>query len=149
MACSDEGDGPRRETNMTQGSSGAELDSISPFFIVRSLERTLAFYRDALGFEITLRTPDDEPFFGIVRRDGVQLLLKEIAVGIEPLPNVQRHPWARWDAFVHTATPDELADELIARGTALSAPLADTDDGLSGFEVQDPDGHVLFFGRPR
>jgi hypothetical protein len=25
----------------------------------------------------------------------------------------------------------------------------DTHDGLRGFEIQDPDGYVLFFGRPR
>jgi hypothetical protein len=31
----------------------------------------------------------------------------------------------------------------------FSAPLADTDDGLRGFEVADADGYLLFFGRPR
>ena len=68
-------------------------DAISPFFIVSSVERTVAFYRDKLGFEA--------------------------------LPNSKRHPWARWDAF------------------------EDTHDGLRGFEITDPDGYVLFFGRPR
>ena len=28
-------------------------------------------------------------------------------------------------------------------------PLKDTDDGLRGFELQDADGYVLFFGRAR
>jgi len=28
-------------------------------------------------------------------------------------------------------------------------PLKDTHDGLRGFEICDPDGYVLFFGRPR
>jgi hypothetical protein len=31
----------------------------------------------------------------------------------------------------------------------MTRPLADTQDGLRGFEVEDPDGYVLFFGRPR
>ena len=31
----------------------------------------------------------------------------------------------------------------------FSKPLMDTHDGLRGFEICDPDGYVLFFGRPR
>jgi hypothetical protein len=38
---------------------------------------------------------------------------------------------------------------LAARGAVFKTPLGDTSDGLRGFEVADPDGHVLFFGRPR
>jgi hypothetical protein len=34
-------------------------------------------------------------------------------------------------------------------GAAFSVPLEDTHDGLRGFEICDPDGYVLFFGRPR
>jgi hypothetical protein len=33
--------------------------------------------------------------------------------------------------------------------TTFTAPLKDTHDGLRGFEIKDPDGYVLFFGRPR
>jgi hypothetical protein len=35
------------------------------------------------------------------------------------------------------------------RGAVFSVPLMDTHDGLRGFEVMDPDGYVMFFGRPR
>jgi hypothetical protein len=30
-----------------------------------------------------------------------------------------------------------------------SVPFKDTHDGLRGFEVTNPDGYVLIFGRPR
>ena len=36
-----------------------------------------------------------------------------------------------------------------SRGVIFSAPLRDTHDGLRGFELEDADGYVLFFGRPR
>ena len=125
------------------------ISSISPFFIVSSLARSLAFYRGALGFELTFRTPETAPFFAIVRRDGAQLFLKEIGEQVAPLPNSQRHAWAQWDAFVLVPAPDTLAAEFASRGTASCTPLADTEDGLRGFEVRDPDGYVLFFGHPR
>lgn len=116
------------------------MDAVSPFFIVRDLDRALEFYRDVLGFEVTFAS---DTFFAIVRREGVQFLLK--SVGVDPLPNRERHADARWDAFVHVADPDALAAELSVRDVVL----ADTDDGLRGFELADPDGYVLFFGRPR
>jgi catechol 2,3-dioxygenase-like lactoylglutathione lyase family enzyme len=123
------------------------IDGISPFFIVRNLAAALAFYRDRLGFTITFRGPEGDEFFGIVRRDGAMILLKD--VGLEPLPNCKRETGARWDAYLHVPDPDALAAEFTSRGVAFSEPLQDTHDGLRGFELKDADGYVLFFGRPR
>lgn len=124
------------------------LTSIAPFFIVRDVAPAVAFYRDRLGFGVAFTAPEDEPFFAILDRDGVRIMLKAVLPEVHPLPNPGRHPWARWDAFVHVQDPDGLADEFASRGVTLHAPLADTDDRLRGFEVQDVDGYVLFFGRP-
>ena len=129
----------------------AEVSAISPFFIVRDVPTSLQFYRDRLGFEITFQGPaPDDVFFGIVRRGGAQILLK--AVGAPPVPNCTLYITqgiARWDAFVFVPDPDALAAEFASRNVELSEPLADTDDGLRGFELKDADGYVLFFGRPR
>jgi catechol 2,3-dioxygenase-like lactoylglutathione lyase family enzyme len=124
-----------------------DITGVSPFFIVRNLDASLTFYRDRLGFDITFRGPDGDPFFGIVRRGRAMIMLKD--VGIDPLPNFKRQPQARWDAYVDVPDPDALAAEFSSRGVELSEPLKDTDDGLRGFELADVDGYVLFFGRPR
>ena len=129
---------------MTQTTTQA----ISPFFIVSNVDRTIAFYREKLGFETTFRAPDRNPFFAVIRRDGAQLLVKS-APDVTPLPNLQRHPSMRWDAYVFVPDPDGLAAEFAVRGAGFSAPLEDTGDGLRGFELTDPDGYVLFFGRPQ
>jgi catechol 2,3-dioxygenase-like lactoylglutathione lyase family enzyme len=126
----------------------AKTQAISPFFIVSNVDQTIAFYRDKLGFEVRFSEPDLGPFFAIVGRDGAQIFVKSDK-GVAPLPNPKRHPSMRWDAFVDAPDPDALAAEFSDRGAALSAPLTDTHDGLRGFEICDPDGHVLFFGRPR
>ena len=126
----------------------SRLESIAPFFIVREVASAIAFYRDRLGFNVTFKAPEDEPFFAILGRDGVRIMIKAILPEVHPLPNPGRHPWARWDAFVHVPDPDGLADEFTSHGVTLHEPLADTDDQLRGFEVKDVDGYVLFFGRP-
>jgi uncharacterized glyoxalase superfamily protein PhnB len=128
----------------------ADITSIAPFFIVRNVPVAMAFYRDHLGFEITFQGPaPDDVFFGIVQRGGAMIMLK--AIGVEPVPNYTRdikEGTARWDAYVHVSDPDALAAEFSSRGVPFFNPLKNDDDGLRGFEVQDADGYVLFFGRP-
>jgi catechol 2,3-dioxygenase-like lactoylglutathione lyase family enzyme len=123
------------------------IASISPSFIVRDASAAISFYRDKLGFEVMHQQPNRDPFFAIVRRDSAMLFVK--SVGVEPLPNHKRHGWARWDAYVNVPDPDALAAEFASRGVTFSEPLRDTTDGLRGFELEDADGYVLFFGRPR
>lgn len=130
------------------------ISGISPLFIVADVPATLAFYRDMLGFEVTFRgpSPDDE-FFGIVRRGGAMIMFKALGVIsegkeiiVEPVPNYGREPAFSWDAYVEVPDPDALAAEFASRGVRFSVPIADTDDGLRGFEIADRDGYGLFFG---
>jgi len=127
-----------------------EVGGASPFFIVRNVPAALAFYRDRLGFEITFQGPEPEDiFFGIVQRGRAMVMFK--AVDVEPAPNYTRnigHGIARWDAYVYVPDPDLLSAEFASRNVEFFEPLTDTTDGLRGFEVQDADGYVLFFGRP-
>ena len=128
-----------------------EIGSIAPLFIVNDVPAALAFYRDKLGFAITFEGPEPaDIFFGIVERGGAMIMFK--SVGVEPVPNYTRdvkQGIARWDAYLYVADPDALAEEFSSRNVEFFEPLTDTTDDLRGFEVQDADGYVLFFGRPR
>jgi catechol 2,3-dioxygenase-like lactoylglutathione lyase family enzyme len=131
--------------------AGAGIGGIAPLFIVKSVPAALAFYRDRLGFDVTFQGPEpDDIFFGIVERGAAMIMVKD--VGVDPVPNATRdigQGIARWDAYLYVPDPDALAAEFSSRQVAFAQPLADTDDGLRGFELRDADGYVLFFGRPR
>ena len=131
-----------------------EISGIAPFFIVRNVPVSLAFYRDRLGFDITFQGPsDDDIFFGIVQRGAAMIILK--AIGVDPVPNYTRdikQGIARWDAYLHAPDPDALAAEFSSRNVEFFKTIKDSedgDDGLRGFEIKDADGYILFFGRPR
>lgn len=127
-----------------------EIGGVSPLFIVRDVPRTLKFYRDRLGFEITFQGPEpDDIFFGIVERGRAMLMFKDI--GVDAIPANTRDIGkgdVRWDAYVYVPDPDALAAEFDSRNVEFFAPLGDNHDNLRGFEIRDPDGYVLFFGRP-
>lgn len=127
-----------------------EVGGVSPLFIVNSVPETLAFYRDQLGFEVTFQGPEpDDIFFGIVQRGKAMIMFK--AIDVAPVPNYTYdigHGMARWDAYVHVPDPDALAAEFESRGVGFFEPLQDNTDNLRGFEIQDLNGYVLYFGRP-
>ena len=128
----------------------AEIGGVSPLFIVRDVPAALAFYRDKLGFEITFQGPEpNDIFFGIVQRGRAMLMFK--AIGVEPTPNPTRDIGkgiAAWDAYFYVPDPDTLAEEFASRDVTFARPIGDNSDNLRGFEIEDADGYVLFFGRP-
>jgi catechol 2,3-dioxygenase-like lactoylglutathione lyase family enzyme len=126
----------------------AAIAGISPFFAVSDVPRSVAFYRDKLGFAVSFQDPPAAPFTALLVRDAAQLFVKSEA-GIAPTPNSTRHAHLRWDAYLNVPDPDALAAEFAGRGVVSSKPLADTPDGLRSFELADPDGYILFFGCPR
>lgn len=125
------------------------LTSISPFFIVRDLQASVAFYRERLGFQLDFEGPDGGVYYAGVSRDGIGIMLKTILPDVLPCPNHTRHPWARWDAYIVTVDPDVLFDEFRRRGVSFMKELSFIDDGLWGFEIADADGYVLAFFRLR
>ncbi len=126
----------------------ASLHYISPFFIVKNLTKSVGFYVENLGFEVRYIGPEGNPFFAIVGRDQISIMVKEITVDVQPTANHTQHEWARWDAYIYAEKPDDLFEEYYSKGVAFHQSIQNTDDGLRGFEVMDADGYVLFFGKP-
>jgi len=126
----------------------ANLTHIMPFFIVESLPQSVSFYVDQLGFEIQFMGPKDDPYWAIVGRDNISIMLKGITPDVKPLPNPARHSWAAWDAYISTTEPEKLFGEYQSRGVTFRKPLAVNSDRLLGFELADADGYVLYFGQP-
>ena len=125
------------------------LASITPFFIVKDLQASIAYYVERFGFHLEFQGPEGGVYYGQVGRDEVGIMLKAIAPDVLPCPNHTRHPWARWDAYIYTLDPDTLFDEFRQRGATFVKELSYIDDGLWGFEVTDADGYVLAFFRTR
>ncbi len=125
------------------------LSSIFPFFIVESLKTSVSFYVDKLGFEVRYTGPDDDPYWAIVGRDNVSIMLKAITPDVKPIPNHTRHEWAAWDAYISTVNPDTLFEEYRSNGVFFNKPIHDNSDNIRGFEIKDADGYILFFGRPK
>lgn len=123
----------------------SDLAFISPFFIVADLRESVDFYVGKLGFEVLYITDEDEPYFAMLGRGQVYIMLK--ASG-QPIPNHTRYQWAVWDAHISATDPDALFEEFSSKGVQFNQPLENNSDNIRGFAVTDPNGYRLFFGRP-
>ena len=83
----------------------AVIESMCPFFIVKSVEKSVAFYRNRLGFTTLHREPERKPIFAILNRDGATLFIKSGKA--EPLPNPMRDPDMSMGCLPHGAGPGQ------------------------------------------
>jgi catechol 2,3-dioxygenase-like lactoylglutathione lyase family enzyme len=125
-----------------------DLAYIMPCFIVSDLKISVPFYVDKLGFEVRHFGPDEKAYWAIVGRDDISIMLKAVAPDIKPIPNRTRHEWAPSDAYISCADPDKLFEEYRSKGVTFSKSINDNSDNIRGFEIEDADKYVLFFGRP-
>jgi catechol 2,3-dioxygenase-like lactoylglutathione lyase family enzyme len=126
----------------------SNLNYIMPCFIIEDLKNSVSFYTDKLGFEIRHIGPDEHPYWAIVGRENISIMLKAVAPEIKPIPNRSRHEWAPSDAYISAGEPDRLFEEYQSKGIRFSKPIHDNSDRLRGFEIEDADGYIIFFGRP-
>jgi catechol 2,3-dioxygenase-like lactoylglutathione lyase family enzyme len=113
----------------------------APTLFVRSIEETAAFYGLKLGFAVIYTRSRDVSLI-VICRGGEKLCFRE---GGDSVHEVRPAGAPRWHACIRVPDADGLAAHLLARGVPLLAAPSDMPDGLRGFEVADPDGHILLF----
>jgi len=106
-------------------------------FVVSDITASLAYYRDAIGFEVTFEY--GQPLsYACLCRDEVGLHLLAAAV-------TKRLP-GQGGLCIFVRDVDQIYAELSARGARLLNRPEDRDYGMRDFDVVDADGNQLTFG---
>jgi catechol 2,3-dioxygenase-like lactoylglutathione lyase family enzyme len=122
---------------MTEASES--LSHIAPVFRVADLSRSLAFYRDQLGFTIEFVY---ESFYAGVCRDGCHIHLKCSPPQARDQTAFEREE--QIDVYVGVHNAETLAESFASAGVEFLVPLRDMPYGTE-FYVRDLDGYVLGF----
>ena len=116
------------------------LTGVSPILLVTDLERSAAWWRERVGFDVELANEN----FALARRDGVIVMLAR-----SPQPSVY---WQvvenMWNVYIRVDDIDALHAEVLERGAELDYGLCEQPWGMREFGLQDPDGHDIGFGQP-
>ena len=119
--------------------SEGTLDYVAPVLRVADLARSLAFYRDRLGF-----TPEweYEGFYACVVRDGCRLHLN--CAPPEPRDHAAFEAAEHLDACFVVRGAAALSAQFESAGATFSVALRTMPYGQE-FYVRDPDGYILGF----
>ena len=126
---------------MTNSNPSPRLTSLAPQILVEDLDRSIEYYRDALGFEF------GEPwggFYAIGRRDGFELHLKKPPRDVTKRDRERNAE--RLDAAAGVDGIEAFYERCVANGAKMLKPLTSTDWGTKDFYIEDPDGNIISFG---
>jgi catechol 2,3-dioxygenase-like lactoylglutathione lyase family enzyme len=106
-------------------------------FVVSDMAKSVAYYRDALGFDVTFEY-GQPPFYACLCRDEVALHLLA-ASKTKQLPG-------HGGVCVFVKDVDAVHTELVERGAKVIKPPQDYDYGMRDFDLVDLDGNRLTYG---
>jgi catechol 2,3-dioxygenase-like lactoylglutathione lyase family enzyme len=123
--------------------------TLSPDLFVRDLPRSVAFYQKALGLEeVDRAVGPDGPFFSLLERPGLRLMLESPASpGTQELQ--KRHgPSPRATVLLYLSVDDLPAEErrLKHAGVAYHGPVTQP-YGMTEVSFEDPDGYAWAIGQ--
>ena len=122
------------------------VTGIAPVLIVRDLHASVAFWRDALGFECE-RLYNEPPTFAMPRRDGITVMLAQAPAGVAPPPANWRVVGGTNQVYIWVDDATELYRALKEKGVEMDFHLYDTPWGTREFGIQDLDDHDIAFGQ--
>jgi lactoylglutathione lyase len=119
---------------------------LTPNLVVASVERSLAFYIDTLGFTRGMTVPDASPFvFASVTSGAVEIFFNDAAAATREYPVFANKPiGATGTMFIEMQGVDALHARLEG-SVKIVMPLVTQFYGLREFAIEDPDGYVITF----
>ena len=131
-----------------------KFSDVTPNLVVTDVARSLAFYRDVLGFSLVTTVPDAAPFaFAWMKRDGVNVFLNSVEtirthdaeLAARPIPGAAGL-FIVIDAETIAGGVDALFAAIGSRAR-VRMPLTDQFYGMREFTVEDLDGYVIIFAQ--
>ena len=124
-----------------------QFTKLTPNLVVKSVERSLSFYADILGFTRGMTVPEESPFvFGSVTSGSVEIFFNDAAAATKEYPGFAGRPiGATGTMFIEVeGSVDELHDRVKSHATVVM-PLETKFYGMREFAIEDPDGYVITF----
>ena len=136
--------GPARKAKAAS-SKGLAFGSVSPSFTVNDLQKSLAFYRDVIGFEPGERWERDGQLMGIELKAGKSYFM----IGQDDWKKGRDRKKGEGFRMYCTTTQDidALAAGIKARGGQLDSEPKDQDWGVRDISFTDPDGFKITIAR--
>ena len=123
-----------------------ELNKLTPNLVVADVERSMAFYRDVLGFAVQMTVPEASPFvFAGVQSGRVEIFLNAIDAAAAEYPAFKERPiGGTLTLFIEVNGIAAVYASLQPKVNVVM-PLEKKWYGMTEFAFADPDGYLITF----
>jgi uncharacterized glyoxalase superfamily protein PhnB len=131
-----------RPAKSAPAAGGSAFVSLTPGFTVNDAEKSVAWYRDVLGFKVNERWEHEGKFLGAEMKSGavtVNLGQDDWKMGRDRIKGQGTRLYIMTGPKI-----DQFADQIKARGGMLDQEPRDG-WGMRAFSLKDPDGYNLTF----
>jgi catechol 2,3-dioxygenase-like lactoylglutathione lyase family enzyme len=122
-----------------------EVKGQATVLLVRDVQRSMAYYRNKLGFEVM--SFEENPSHYAFANRGECWLHFACWAGVEPKPNSVLVPPDMFDAYLYVDDIPALHEDFLERGAELLHGPEEREWTSAEIRVRDPDGYVLAFGQ--
>ena len=124
------------------------FQKLTPNLVVADVARSIAFYRDLLGCEVTATVPEAAPYvFATVQSGAVEIFLNSRESVEAEYPSLLERPLGgTLTLFIEVEDVNGLHASLKDR-TRVVMPLEKKWYGVTEFAIADPDGWVITFAQ--
>ena len=126
---------------MTLTEQSHRFISCAAVFLVSDIQRSVAFYRDQIGFMVD-QIWGEPPSFAIADTPQASIMLKQGES--KPQPN-SSHMGGLWDVYIWVSDLAPTLRQLEKTGTPYTDP-EEQSYGCREVTVTDPDGYIICFG---
>jgi len=118
----------------------------TPNLVVSNLARSLAFYRDLLGFSVVVTVPDEAPYvFALLQRDGVELFLNDVKEAQKEGGHASLEAGKSGVSLYFDVTGIHALLAALKGKVPIVMPLERKFYGVTEFAITDPDGYLITF----
>ena len=124
----------------------SSFNKLTPNLIVDSVERSLAFYENVLGFTRGFTVPEASPFvFGSVVCGSIEVFFNEKTTAVKEYPAFGGKPVGLTGTMFIEMTGVDAWHERLKSQAKIVMPLVTQFYGMKEFAFEDPDGYVITF----
>ena len=119
---------------------------LTPNLLVSSVDASLAFYTNVLGFDRGMTVPDQSPLvFAQVTSGPIEIFFNDAKGAVQEYPVLDGKPiGASGTMFIEVEQIEALYEALRPKVT-ITMPLVTQFYGMKEFAIADPDGYLITF----
>src|ERR1043166_2878336 len=119
---------------------------LTPNLIVADIDRSIAFYRDVLGFTVTRTVPEEGPFvFATVECGPIEIFFNAPGPAVEEYPAFKDRPIGGTLTQFIQMTGIRAMHAQLPGNVNIVMPLEKKWYGVTEFAITDPDGYLITF----